>query len=138
MPERTIKLVFYTALDGQLHPRGAKADLSDEDAARYDRLLADSQPTSLAGIDNSPRQGGVNTPQGSGPGTQAGGEDLDGLTPSEMTDEQIDGLSGQALDDAIEMAGIDASQGGSLSNGGLNADEKRAALKAKNAEAPTE
>jgi hypothetical protein len=132
MPNRTIKLVFYTDENGRVWRRGDDAQLSELDAERYDRLAGDRSSSSQDLLDNSPRQGGINTPQGGGPGTAVGSEDLTGLTPSEMSDEQIDQLSGQALDDAVEMAGIDASEGGSLADGGLSADEKRAALKASN------
>jgi hypothetical protein len=45
--------------------------------------------------------------------------------------DDIDRLSGDALDKAVADAGIDASKGGSRADGGLNADEKRAALRAK-------
>lgn len=41
----------------------------------------------------------------------------------------IDALSGKELDQAVEEAGIDASTGGSKSDGGLTAEEKRAALR---------
>jgi hypothetical protein len=41
----------------------------------------------------------------------------------------VDDLKGEALDKAVADAGIDASKGGSLSDGSLSADEKRAALK---------
>lgn len=53
------------------------------------------------------------------------------VTPTGRTAEEIDALSGDDLDQAVAAAGIDASTGGSKSDGGLNAAEKRAALKAK-------
>lgn len=45
------------------------------------------------------------------------------------TPDDIDALSGKELDEAVEAAGIDASTGGSKSDGGLTADEKRTALR---------
>jgi hypothetical protein len=143
MPERTIKTVYYTTLDGTLISRGATVDLSEEDAARYDSLAV--VPQSRKGyLNDESVHGGVHTDAGGGPGTVASGDPLpvegdadnvEGLTPSEMTDVQIESLSGKPLDDAVEMAGIDPSSGGSLADGSLSADEKRAALKAQNAEA---
>lgn len=43
--------------------------------------------------------------------------------------DEIDSLQGDDLDAAVAEAGIDASKGGSKSDGGLTADEKRAALR---------
>lgn len=56
-------------------------------------------------------------------------EEEEGTT---LSNEQIDALSGEQLDSALEDAGIDASTGGSLRDGSLSVDEKREALKASN------
>lgn len=52
---------------------------------------------------------------------------------SSLSDQEIDQLSGTQLDEACAQSGIDTSQGGSLSNGAMSAEEKRQALKAANA-----
>ncbi len=42
--------------------------------------------------------------------------------------DEVEGLQGEELDEAIKAAGIDASKGGSLQDGSMSADEKRSAL----------
>jgi hypothetical protein len=110
MPERTISVLYYTGLDGTVYDQGDTVDLSDEDAKRGDELGAF---------------------EGTGP--FVGGTDITGtVTPprgSALSDDEIDALSGDDLDREVEEAGIDASTGGSLADGSLSADEKRAALK---------
>ena len=135
MPERTIRVVYYTTNDGETHYRGDTVQLSDAEADRGDELGAfvgnQRQPGTDpvdAAFDNNPNPG----PQG--PIDEGGAPGGDQTVVSEMSDEEIDALTGQALDDAVEQAGIDASTGGSLSDGSLSADEKRDALKAQNAE----
>jgi hypothetical protein len=151
MPTRKITAVYFTDENGTLHSRGSEPNLSEADAKRLDSVMETLAPSSLRDyLDANGRQGGVNTAIGGGPGTAVGdgsghpasristSESTAGLVPSEMTDEQIDGLSGKELEDAVEMAAIDSSQGGSvagfdaLADGGMSADEKRAALKAAN------
>lgn len=129
MPERKIKAVFYNYVDevgnGRTATRGETVNLSADEAARGDGLNAFDGQKSMAsdpaaGMDTNARQGGINT---------AGGAPEADTVPSEMTAEQIDGLSGDGLDNALEAADID-NVGGSLADGSLSADEKRAALKA--------
>lgn len=50
--------------------------------------------------------------------------------------DDISALSGEELDKQVAEAGIDASTGGSKSDGGLTADEKRAALRQARGEQP--
>jgi hypothetical protein len=69
------------------------------------------------------------TPSDSAPAEPAQLEPADGEPSSEPDD--IDRLSGADLDKAVSDVGIDASKGGSKQDGGLTADEKRAALRAK-------
>lgn len=104
MPKRTIAVVYYTTLDGEVHQRGEKVDMSTEEAERGDALNA------FEGAKHQP----------------------DLVVPAEMSHDQIDALSGADLDTTVEMAGIDASTGGSLASGQMSADEKRDALKASN------
>lgn len=115
MPERTIRFVFYNYEDenGSIRTahRGETVDLSEAEIARGEAFGA--------------FEGSADTEPGG-----AGDSGSEGVVPSELTDEQIDDLSGSALDDACEMAGIDTTTGGSLSNGGLSAAEKRDALRA--------
>jgi len=134
MPERTIRVVYYTTADGDIYQRGDTVDLSDEEADRGDELGAftgnQRQPGTDAiesAFDNNPSI----TPTLPLPEDAPGG---DQTVVSEMTDDEIDGLTGQALEDAIEQAGIDSSKGGTLSDGSMSADEKRAALKTLNAD----
>jgi hypothetical protein len=140
MADRTIKAVYYPYRNadgfGRVVYRGDPIpdDMTDREKARGERLgaFSDSEvemhSDALAGIDNNPKQGGGNTPGG-----KVAEHELAGVAPSELTDQQIDQLSGKALDDAMEMAGIDTTQGGSLADGSLSADEKREALKDDNA-----
>jgi hypothetical protein len=131
MPQRTISTVWYTYRDedGRTHTaaRGETVDLTEKEAKRGDALGAfkgkEAEVATGAVIDDNARQGGVNT--------SAGAADSSGQTvPSELTDEEIDALSGSDLQNACEAAGIDTDSGGSLANGGLSADEKRDALRA--------
>lgn len=52
----------------------------------------------------------------------------DGAVNSENAD-PIAGLKGDDLDDAVDAAGIDVSEGGSNADGSKNAEEKREALR---------
>lgn len=145
MPERTIKAVFYNYVDdddvGHTAYRDETLDFTEQEAARGDRLGAfyGTDPAvsdaSGAAFNNTGLQGGVNTNVGRIPedNVPPSTEAAEGIVPSELTDDQIDQLSGQALDDAVEAADIDASEGGSLSDGSLSADEKRDALKSRSA-----
>lgn len=131
MPQRKIALVFFNYKDenGRVcsAARGDVVDLPEEEAKRGDAIGAFSGQDPVASdnlttFTNNGKQGGVHTIVAP-----------EAVVPSELSDEQIDSLSGEALENACEMASIDTSEGGSLANGGLSADEKRAALKAANA-----
>lgn len=50
-------------------------------------------------------------------------------TNSMVQSQEIDNLKGKDLDQAVKDAGIDAKKGGTLKDGSLSSDEKRAALK---------
>jgi hypothetical protein len=133
--KRTVSNVFHKYRDEQGRRRtawrGDELLLTPEEAARGDALgafegtQADRDPVAEY-LDNGTKQGGEHTTIGAR--SDAGGSE--GVVPSELTDEQIDALTGRALDDACEMADIDTSVGGSLADGSLSADEKRAALRA--------
>jgi len=103
-------------------------------AAAYAEADAQSSLLKAASLDDVPEPG-VDPETGvehAGPPDEDadGGEALpEGTVASELTDEQIDGLSGSQLDEACAQAGIDTSTGGSLSDGSMSAAEKRAALK---------
>lgn len=56
-------------------------------------------------------------------------EDLESIE-GEQTSPSADELTGDDLDDRADELGIDTSTGGSLSDGSMSADEKRAAIKA--------
>lgn len=116
MSDRTIKVAFYTYSPepgiSRVAYRGDTVDLSDEEVERGEALGAfegsdDSTPSSLEGAFGS-------------------GDAPDGNPPPDDAEE----LKGDELDAAVAEAGIDASEGGSLSDGSMSADEKRAALKA--------
>jgi hypothetical protein len=141
MPERTIRVLYYTALDGSTHNQGEVVDLDDKDVERGDKFQAfeESDPVEPPDAVQSFSKGvGVNTGDPGQPGFSAenGGVDEpnipDEVQPtvaSELTPEEIDQLSSAQLDDALEELGVDTSQGGSKASGGLTVDEKRAALK---------
>lgn len=40
MPKRTIAVVYYATADGKTYPRGREVELSEEEAARGDKLRA--------------------------------------------------------------------------------------------------
>lgn len=133
MAERTIKVVFFTTLDGEVLPRGTTADLSDGDVERGDSLGAFEGGTAVSPdqrVGGAPGDPGGHRFSHEGSADDTPSEDPDGVVASELTDEQIDELSGDALDEACEQAGIDITVSGSLANGGLSSSEKRVALKA--------
>ena len=73
----------------------------------------------------------LDVPSATGPGnTSAEAEPYETETDEPYQADETDHLSGQALQRACEDAGIDTSTGGSLADGSMSADEKRAALKA--------
>src|ERR1700749_1751789 len=115
MPERTIKVLYYTTMDGETYDQGEKVNLDAAEIERGDELGAFEESES----EGPPSNDLIAPPMGGTP-----------TTPGEMSDDDIDALTGEQLDDAVEAAGIDASQGGSLAGGKMSADEKRAALKA--------
>lgn len=128
MPKRTIQAVYMILADGTVAHRGEEHNLSAADVARGEEhgAFAKGGPAASDALEgatgrNTPTQGGLD------PSTVPGG---DATVPSELSDEQIDALTGDDLDAAAEAAGIDTESGGSLSTGGLSADEKRAALRA--------
>ena len=154
MPERTVKAQFFTYAGGRVATRGQTVDFSEEDAARGDALGAfeeseapvggEGHPDALTGAfggtegndpesglprtnDNANTHNDVAYPEGVSSTGGAGNAPAAAAAP---TAESIDALSGDDLDNAVAEAGIDASTGGSLKDGGLTADEKRAALKA--------
>jgi hypothetical protein len=128
MAKRTISAVFYNYRDedgrGATAFRGETVELSAEAIKRGEKFgaFAAGGPKAsnalVAATGRNTRTQGGNPPS----------ESLAGVVPSELTAEQIDSLSGDDLDNACEAAGIDVESGGSLANGALSADEKRAAL----------
>jgi hypothetical protein len=152
---RKISAVFVNYVDanggGKTAYRGELLDpetLADGELARLERhkAFADQQGQGEsdavnAAFNNSSKQGGSARVDpdpdeftGDGPLDPVGDvppeddPEVDGLNA--VTDEMIDALSGAVLDQAVTDAGLDASKGGSLADGSLSADEKRAALKA--------
>jgi hypothetical protein len=114
-------------------------DMADGEFERLDELGAftdspDVPPDSMVQYFGAPQQkdpeSGLPHGEPNVDVATASSESAEGLMPVDMTDEQIDDLTGDDLDDACDAAGIDTSSGGSLSDGSLSADEKRAALKA--------
>jgi hypothetical protein len=139
MGKRTVKAVFFNSRSAGLVRRGESADFSKEDIERGERLGAFSDETESDSLRTAFTTSGPGDPGGehhsaeNGGAGDGNGSGVDAIVPSELTDEQIDNLTGQQLDDAVEAAGIDASTGGSRQDGSLSAEEKRAALKAANA-----
>jgi hypothetical protein len=135
MPEVTIKHLYYTALDGQTYNQGETVDLEKEDVERgtelgaFEGTEAESDPVAAA-FPNSPGDPGGTAYSSEGPdaedeqiheGDQAPSEESQPTVSAELSDEEIDSLKGQELDDALEDAGIPAAN--------RSAAEKRQVLK---------
>jgi len=112
------------AFEGDKPPTNRSLQAAYADADRRAQVLR------AASLDDVPDEPGVDpetgVPHAGAPEPEEGSLPA---VPSEMTDEEIDSLSGTQLDEACEQAGIDTSSGGSLSSGAMSADEKRQALK---------
>lgn len=111
MPKRKIKVLFYLATDGQEYQRGEEVDLSEEEVERGDKLNAFETDGDEAKASASP-------------------EEEPAPELEELTDEQIDALSGDDLDAEVRDAGVDPETGGSLKGGAKSVGEKREALAA--------
>jgi hypothetical protein len=128
----TVDAVFANYIDadgvGRTAYRGEELDSSDLAEGEADRLeragafKSEGTDAVNAAFNNNPRQGGSNA-------IGAGATGDDEATGDGPTDKEIDALSGDELDQAVRDAGIDPDEGGSLSDGSMSADEKRAALK---------
>jgi hypothetical protein len=126
---RKIKVGFVNYRDaegvGRSAYRGDELDTSNLADGELDRLER------AGAFDGS----GVTDPVEAGYGdnrSRVGGNPPDEttFTGEPLTDEQIDELKGDDLDEAVRQAGIDPDEGGSLADGSLSADETRAALTA--------
>jgi hypothetical protein len=145
MAEREVRLVYiawmkkpqgdYDEPSQQMAMSGEKVNTSDLAKGEEERLDALGAFTDSPDVEvDSQRQyfgpPVEKDPESGLPHEGPPAESVAGTVPSELSDDQIDSLTGSDLDDACEAAGIDTDKGGSLSDGALSADEKRDALKA--------
>ena len=156
MSESLITAAHYSHLDGvTVSFRGDRVELGKEDHERATKLGAIDCPggppatNALEGAygvndggatqgENAPRnsdrkpdipEGAEDAPQTHNELTLKGGAFGPGGAELQTAVTDPDALSGAELDRAIADAGIDPDSGGSKADGGLTADEKRAALK---------
>jgi hypothetical protein len=155
MAERTVKAVFvnYTDEDGVARRAlrgGTVTNISEEEADRLAQYGAwegvGPAPSDAKGaaFPNSGQSGGVHSTVGARIAPDASLATTIGPTPagtdpmaSELSDDQVDALTGDDLQSVAEQLNIDTSTGGSLQDGSMSADEKRAAIKAELEDART-
>lgn len=107
-------VMYYTGGDGTLYRRGQELPPEEVERATSLGAIAGEAPPESGSLE------GAFPPAG----------EVEDFTPPDDAPDEIDSLTGDDLDAACEAAGIDFTTGGSLKDGSMSAEEKRAALKA--------